>query len=157
MGRVSEASHVSNAASAGSILLAKKIWTGRRHAIIFNHMVKYNPTASVIGSQKNLDMTFRALSDRTRRAIIERLTHGDALVTELARPFDISLPAVSKHLGILEDAGLISREKDGRVRRCHLDAAPLKDAADWIAFYKRFWEGNLDALEDYLQQQKPND
>jgi DNA-binding transcriptional ArsR family regulator len=120
-------------------------------------MVKYSPTVSLAGRQKNLNMIFRALADSTRRSIIERLTQGDARVTDLAEPFDISLPAVSKHLGILEGAGLISREKDGRVRRCHLDAAPLKEAADWIEFYKGFWEGSLDSLENYLQQHKQND
>ena len=125
--------------------------------IIFNHMVKYNLATGSEGEQQALNMTFRALADSTRRAIIGRLAQGDALVTELAAPFDISLPAVSKHLGILEQAGLIRREKDGRVRRCHLDATALKDAADWIEFYRQFWDGRLDALDEYLQQQKQYD
>jgi len=103
-----------------------------------------------------LDLTFKALSDSTRRAIIERLSSGDALVTELAEPFNMSLPAVSKHLGILEKAGLISREKNGRVRQCRLDAGPLKHASEWIEFYKHFWESRFDALEQYLSKNKKN-
>ena len=87
-------------------------------------MVKYDDI--------RLSHTFMALSDATRRAILARLADGDALVTELASPFDMSLPAVSKHLGVLERAGLIQRKKDGRIRRCQLDAAPLKEAADWM-------------------------
>ncbi len=117
-------------------------------------MVKYNDCVSSVDDQHQLDLTFRALADSTRRAIIARLSAGDALVTELADPFDISLPAVSKHLGILEGAGLISRQKDGRIRRCSLDAEPLKHASDWITFYKQFWQSSLDSLDDYLQQQK---
>lgn len=119
-------------------------------------MVKYSSTSNFDSDQKRLDLTFRALSDSTRRAIINRLTLGDALVTELAEPFDMSLPAVSKHLGILEKAGLIRREKDGRIRRCHLRAKPLKQAADWIGFYQQFWQSSLHELENYLQQQKNN-
>ncbi len=98
----------------------------------------------------NLDTTFMALSDGTRRAILARLAKGDALVTELAAPFAMSLPAVSKHLSVLERAGLIHREKEGRIRRCRLEAGPLKEAAQWIQLYRRFWEARLDSLEEYL-------
>lgn len=117
-------------------------------------MVKYNQPSYSIDQQRQLDLTFRALSDSTRRAIIARLAEGDALVTELAEPFEMSLPAVSKHLGILENAGLISRQKDGRIRRCRLDAGPLERASEWIAFYRQFWESHLDSLDRYLKQQK---
>ena len=105
-------------------------------------MVKY--------SSGSLDAIFGALSDSTRRAILARLAQGDAPVTELASYFTMSLPAVSKHLGVLERAGLINRKKDGRMRLCRLQAAPLEDAAEWIQFYKVFWESRLDALDQYL-------
>ena len=108
-------------------------------------MVKY--------SQDSLDDIFSALGDPTRRAILERLAQeGDLMVTELAAPFDMSLPAVSKHLRVLQGAGLLLQEKDGRVRRCHLVAEPLQEASLWIAQYRRFWEQRLDALADYLAQ-----
>lgn len=107
-------------------------------------MVKY--------SQASLDTTFAALADPTRRAILARLAEGEASVTELAGPFRISLPAVSKHLRVLERAGLLARERDGRVHRCHLVTEPLKDAAEWIARYQRFWEERLDALAEYLDE-----
>ena len=85
-----------------------------------------------------------------------RLAQGDTSVTELAAPFDISLPAISKHLRVLEKAGLLIQQKDGRVRRCHLIAAPLKDAAAWIAHYHQFWEEQFNALADYLSETIPN-
>ncbi len=107
-------------------------------------MVKYN-TAQI-------DATFSALGDATRRKMLARLARGSTSVTELAKPFPISLPAVSKHLNVLEDAGLIIREKEGQVRRCHLKAEPLKEVADWIGHYRKFWEGQLDHLERYLNQ-----
>ena len=97
-----------------------------------------------------LDRTFAALSDPTRRAILTRLAAGDARVGELADPFEISLAAVSKHLQVLERAGLIQREAQGRERRCHLDARPLSRAAAWTERYRGFWEGRLDALERHL-------
>jgi len=106
-------------------------------------MVKYSPS--------NLDNVFHALADGTRRAILARLAQGDALVTELAEPFDISLPAISKHLTVLEKAGLLSRHKDGRIRRCQLNAEPLESASEWIAFYKQFWNAQLNSLTDYLE------
>ena len=104
-----------------------------------------------------LNATFSALADPTRRAILEQLALGESSVTQLADPFDMSLPAISKHLRILERAGLLSREKTGRVHRCSLDADPLKEAADWIIRYRRFWESKLDALAHYLDEsQKKN-
>jgi DNA-binding transcriptional ArsR family regulator len=98
-----------------------------------------------------LDATFGALSDPTRRAILARLARGEATVTELAAPFDVSLPAVSKHLRVLESAGLLRREIDGRIHRCRLAPRPMKDAAAWIETYRVFWEGQLDALANYLE------
>ena len=112
--------------------------------LIFNHMVKYQ--------SGELDATFGALADATRRGILERLAGGESSVTKLAEPFNISLPAISKHLRVLERAGLLSQEKDGRVRRCRLDAGPMKEASDWISRYQRFWEQQLDSLASYLDQ-----
>jgi DNA-binding transcriptional ArsR family regulator len=111
--------------------------------LIFNHMVKH--------TTQTLDRVFAALADPTRRAILDRLAHSDASVSELAAPFAMSLPAISKHLRVLEQAGLIARTKDGRVHRLRLVAQPMKDAAAWMGTYQRFWEGQLDALADYLQ------
>jgi DNA-binding transcriptional ArsR family regulator len=90
---------------------------------------------------------FGALADPTRRAIIQRLTEGEATVTELAEPFDVSLPAISRHLRVLEDAGLLGRRKDGRHYYCRLVEDPLRDAVAWIVHYGIFWEERLDALE----------
>ncbi len=98
-----------------------------------------------------MDATFGALADPTRRAILARLAIGEATVSELAQPFEMSLPAVSKHLGVLEDAGLLMRAKDGRIRRCSLLAGPMREASDWISDYRRFWEDRFDALADYLK------
>lgn len=109
-------------------------------------MVKY--------SNQALDATFAALGDPTRRAILARLALGEVSVGDLARPFEMSLPAVSKHLSVLENAGLVRREREGRVRRCRLTSAPLSEAADWISTYRRFWEGQLDALARYLEEQQ---
>jgi DNA-binding transcriptional ArsR family regulator len=99
-----------------------------------------------------LSTTFAALSDPTRRAILARLMAGEASVTELAKPFRMSLPAVSKHLKVLERAGLIARGRDAQWRPCRLEAGPLKDVADWVETYRRFWEQSLDRLEDYLRE-----
>jgi DNA-binding transcriptional ArsR family regulator len=101
-----------------------------------------------------LDRTFAALADPTRRAIIERLAFGETTVSELAKPFRMSLPAVSKHLSVLEGAGLVKRERSGRVRNCTLVAAPMKDAAEWVERYSVFWEERLDALGHFLEQSK---
>jgi DNA-binding transcriptional ArsR family regulator len=100
----------------------------------------------------NLSQTFAALADPTRRAILARLSTGICSVTELAEPFDMSLPAVSKHLRVLERAGLIDRHPDAQWRRCHINAAPLKNVADWAEHYRQLWEGRLDRLDSYLQQ-----
>jgi DNA-binding transcriptional ArsR family regulator len=97
-----------------------------------------------------LSITFSALADPTRRAILARLIAGEVSVTELAEPFAMSLPAVSKHLKVLERAGLISRGREAQWRPCRLEAGPLKDAADWLEHYRRFWEESLDRLYDYL-------
>ena len=94
---------------------------------------------------------FRALADPTRRAILRRLVSGTASVSELAAPFRMSLPAVSKHLGVLQRAGLISRGRDAQRRPCTLRAAPLREVADWVVHYQRFWEQSFDRLDAYLQ------
>jgi len=107
-------------------------------------------------SPDHLNTTFAALADPTRRAILARLSSGEASVTELAQPFAMSLPAISKHLKVLERAGLIARGREAQWRPCQLEAGPLKDAADWLEHYRRFWEQNLDRLEDYLREQKTN-
>jgi DNA-binding transcriptional ArsR family regulator len=97
-----------------------------------------------------LDRTFSALADPTRRAIVERLADGEASVTELAAPFAMSLPAVSKHLKVLENAGLISRGRQAQWRPCRLEPEPLKEASDWLQEYRRLWEERLDRLDEYL-------
>src|ERR671921_1561087 len=99
-----------------------------------------------------LDATFAALADTTRRAILARLAHGEATVNELAEPFDMSLPAVSKHLKVLERAGLISRGRVAQSRPCRLEAAPLREVADWVEQYRRLWEQSFDRLEEYLHE-----
>lgn len=106
-------------------------------------MVKYN--------QDNLDRAFAALSDPTRRAILARLSEGEAQVTELAEPFGMSLPAVSKHLKVLEKAQLITRHVNGRVHRFHVNPEPLQQASSWIEQYQTFWCEQLEALGDYLE------
>jgi DNA-binding transcriptional ArsR family regulator len=109
-----------------------------------NHMVKCSP--------KRLDRTFGALADPTRRLILENLALGDRCVTDLAKPHRMSLPAVSKHLRVLERAGLIRRRRHGRVHQLKLEAQPMKDAQQWIEAYRHFWEKNLDRLDDYLKK-----
>jgi DNA-binding transcriptional ArsR family regulator len=99
-----------------------------------------------------LDRTFAALADPTRRAIIVMLAKGDATVNELARPFDISLPAISRHIKVLETAQLIERERDGQFQRCRLAPAALKDAAEWLEFHRNFWTKSFDRLERYLKE-----
>src|SRR3712207_8297726 len=100
----------------------------------------------------NLDTTFAALADPTRRAILARLASGEASVTELAEPFEMPLPAVSKPLKVLERAGLISRGRVAQSRPCRLEAAPLREAADWVGHYRQYWEGSFDRLDDYLRE-----
>ena len=109
-----------------------------------NHMVKC--------ATRLLDRTFGALADPTRRRILEHLAGGDRCVTDLARPYRMSLPAVSKHLRVLENAGLIRRKRDGRVHRLKLDAKPMQQAQAWIEEYRKFWEASFDRLDEYLKQ-----
>jgi DNA-binding transcriptional ArsR family regulator len=99
-----------------------------------------------------LSNTFSALADPTRRAILARLALGELSVTELAQPFEMSMPAISKHLKVLERAGLIARGREAQWRPCSLKAAPLKDAAEWLERYRRFWEESFDRLDDYLRE-----
>ena len=103
-------------------------------------------------STRLLDRTFGALADPTRRRILEHLAGGDRCVTDLARPYRISLPAVSKHLRVLENAGLVRRKRDGRVHRLKLEAKPMQQAQVWIEEYRKFWEASFDRLDEYLKQ-----
>lgn len=103
-------------------------------------------------SQDHLSATFAALADPTRRAILSRLALGEASVSELAEPFDISLPAITKHLKVLEGAGLISRSRQAQWRPCRLEAKPLQEASGWIEEYRRFWDESIDRLEEYLRE-----
>ena len=105
--------------------------------------------------QDRLSHTFAAIADPTRRAILARLAVGETSVTELARPFKMSMPAVSKHLKVLERAGLIVRGREAQWRPCRLEATPLKDAASWIEDYRRFWSAHIDALERHLDRLNP--
>ena len=111
-------------------------------------MVKYS---------RGLDATFRALADPTRRGILAHLSRGQASVTQLAGPYRMSLPAVMKHLRVLERAGLVSQRKTGRVRRCRLSVQPLEHAATWLAQYRAFWEKQFDSLDRYLTQEKSSE
>jgi|ERR1043166_6029587 DNA-binding transcriptional ArsR family regulator len=113
-------------------------------ALILNHMVKYSP--------RRLNVVFAALADPTRRGILQCLARGERCVTDVARPHRMSLPAVSKHLRVLEHAGLIRRRRCGRVHQLKLEAKPMQEAAQWIEEYRRFWEGTLDALADFLEK-----
>jgi DNA-binding transcriptional ArsR family regulator len=115
-----------------------------RAGLIVNHMVKCLP--------RSLNRTFAALADPTRRRILEHLAAGDRCVTDLARPYSMSLPAVSKHLRVLENARLIRRRRSGRVHSLKLQAAPMRQASLWIEEYRRFWEGSLDHLGGYLKE-----
>ncbi|WP_374656165.1 ArsR/SmtB family transcription factor [Phenylobacterium sp.] len=99
-----------------------------------------------------LSTTFQALADPTRRAILARLALGEASVSDLAEPFEISLPAVSRHLKVLEHAGLIVRTREAQWRPCQLNAGPLKDAASWIDSYRRFWDASFDRMGEYIAQ-----
>ena len=119
--------------------------TKREDDVTGNHMVT---------DSSQLDATFQALSDPTRRAILARLSGGEATVGELAAPFHISRPAISKHLRVLERAGLVDRTREGRTSRCALDARPMREAADWVATYREFWEAQLAALACYFESNK---
>jgi DNA-binding transcriptional ArsR family regulator len=103
-------------------------------------------------STDHLSTTFAALADPTRRAILARLATGEASVTELAEPFEMSMPAISKHLKVLERAGLIERGRKAQWRPCSLQAAPLKEVADWVELYRRFWDASFDRLSEYLRE-----
>jgi DNA-binding transcriptional ArsR family regulator len=117
--------------------------TRPRVAAIINHMVK--------SVTRQLDETFFALSDPIRRRMLARLAAGDMTVGHLAEPFKVSAPAISRHLRVLERAGLLTRQREGRIRRCHLVPVPLKDAAEWVQQYRQFWETQLDQLAEYLE------
>ena len=108
----------------------------------------------MVTNSHQLDLVFAALADPTRRAILARLAEGEATVGDLAKPFEISRPAISKHLRVLEKAGLVRRERDGRLSRCGLDATPMRAAAEWVEKYQVFWESQLGALSRYLEQQQ---
>lgn len=105
-----------------------------------------------MSSHDQLSTTFAALADPTRRAILARLSAGETSVTDLAEPFDMSLPAITKHLKVLERAGLISRSRDAQWRPCRLEAKPLEAASDWVEQYRKFWEDSMDRLEEYLTE-----
>ena len=106
----------------------------------------------MVTSATRLDAVYSALGDHTRRAILTRLADGESTVGALAEPFAVSRPAISKHLRVLERAGLVRRTRDGRVSRCRLDAGPLAAAADWLEHYRRLWEQRFDRLDDYLHE-----
>jgi DNA-binding transcriptional ArsR family regulator len=105
----------------------------------------------MVTNSARLDRTFAALADPTRRAILARLTTGDATVGELAHPFRMSRPAISKHLRVLERTGLVKRRRDGRISRCALDATAMREAADWVERYRAFWTAQLDGLARYVE------
>jgi DNA-binding transcriptional ArsR family regulator len=126
------------------ILWMRAQLTASTSAAMVNRMVRYSM----------LDRTFSALSDPTRRHILEQLARGPATISELAQPFDISLPGLLKHVRILEEADLVITEKQGRTRHCRLGSEHLDDAAQWIHTYQHRWGGRLDRLEGYLQRKK---
>lgn len=115
----------------------------RSLSITFNHMVNHSPLI--------LNHVFAALADPTRRSILEQLSRGDRCVSDLAEPHAMSLPAVSKHLRVLEEAGLVSREKQGRVHTIKLNASPMRQAQAWMEAYRRFWEDSFDRLDEHLK------
>ena len=117
--------------------------------LIFNQMVN--------NTVETLNQTFAALADPTRRAMLERLSREALPVTALAEPFEVSLPAISKQLRVLERAGLVTQERDGRVRRCRLQTAPMQHAVQWIEQYRRFWDQQLESLASYLEDVNPED
>ena len=122
--------------------------TPQRAPIIFNGMVEYEET--------QLDATFAALANPTRRSLLDRLAQGEATVGELAEPYQMSLAGISKHLRVLEEAGLVQRRVVGRVHHLSLDGAPIGDAAVWLLRYRRFWQESLDALAAYLEEEAPS-
>src|SRR5258708_39854969 len=108
-------------------------------------------------AEDRLDAVFHALGDRTRRALLARLARNPAMITELARPFAMSLPAVSRHIRVLESAGLVMRDIDGRMHRCSLNAKPFKTIESWLNHYRKYWEGNLQSLAQYLESTSDGD
>ena len=110
------------------------------------------PIGYALTAPTGLDATFAALADPTRRAILARLTVGEASVTEIAGPFAMSQPAISKHLKVLERAGLVSRSREAQRRPCRIQAAPLAEASNWLGTYRQFWETSFNRLDDYLQE-----
>src|SRR5882762_10587155 len=129
--------------SACNDATGKGVCVSESRLLIFNQMVKYSPS---------LNRTFAALADPTRRRILADLARGEQCVTRLARPYAMSLPAISKHLRVLEKAGLLRRRRYGRVHEMQLEAKPLKAAAQWVEEYRKFWEGSLDRLAAYLEK-----
>ncbi len=113
--------------------------------------------ADHVSDGPNLDLVFKALGDQTRRELIARLSDGPAMVTELAEPFNMSLPAVGKHLRVLEKAGLVKRAITGRVHWCSLNPLPLKDAGGWLGHYQKFWDTTLDSLSEYFENDIDHD
>jgi DNA-binding transcriptional ArsR family regulator len=128
----------------------------RIHAMYLTNRL-FNSMVNDSGMLPDLSVTFGALADPTRRAILARLASGEATVTELGEPFKMSGPAISKHLKVLERAGLISRGREAQWRPCRLVAVPLKDAADWLEEYRRFWEDSFNRLDDYLRELQAKD
>jgi DNA-binding transcriptional ArsR family regulator len=139
-----------SAISMAAVITRTKGWSKisfafrNRLRYMFNRMVKY--------SSRTLNRTFAALADPTRRRILAHLAHGERCVTDLARPHAMSLPAVSTHLRVLEKAGLIRRRRYGRIHQLNLEAVPMKQAFRWIEEYRKFWEGSLDRLAEYLEK-----
>ncbi len=131
-------------------------WQARTHSILLSPVPYWQDEMLNTIPDSTLDLVFAALSDRTRRAILDRLTQGSANVTELAGPFKMSLPAISKHLHILEKAGLISRSIEGRVHHLRLAADRLHEVSAWLEHYRQFWEHNLDSLNAYLEATAPD-
>ena len=116
------------------------------------------PTADAVLNEARLDETFAALANSTRRSILARLAQGEASVNELAEPFDMTLPAISRHIKVLEQAGLIARGRRAQFRPCTIDATPLAEVADWTAQYRHIWEDRFDRMDEYVQNlQNPQD
>jgi DNA-binding transcriptional ArsR family regulator len=124
--------------------------SGRRRVYLTSQLINWEVKYNM--SRDQLSVTFAVLADPTRRAILSRLAAGEATVGELAEPFEMSLPAISKHLRVLENAGLIARGREAQWRPCRLEAGPLKEVADWVESYRRHWEESLDRLDEYLRE-----
>lgn len=123
-----------------------------------SHMANSAPNVKSGGlDDDDLDRLFRALADPTRRAMLRRLSRGSMTIGELAEPFDMSKPSITKHVKVLERASLLSRHVDGRVHHCHLSPRPLSDVAQWLQYYESFWNEKLDDLETYLSAENPDD